>query len=42
MNELIEYLLNYAFDHGIGYKLVRAGSLLRSLAIFKEAQSNGY
>ena len=24
MNELIEYLLNYAFDHGIGYKLVHA------------------
>ncbi len=33
MNELIEYLLNYAFDHGIGYKLVHADPYDPSLSL---------
>ena len=35
MNELIEYLLNYAFDHEIGYKLVCADSYDPSLSLKK-------
>ncbi len=35
MNELIEYLLNYAFDHGIGYKLVHADPYDPSLSLKK-------
>ena len=35
MNELIEYLLNYTFDHGIGYKLVRADPYDPSLSLKK-------
>ena len=35
MNDLIEYLLNYAFDCGIGYKLVRADSYDPSLSLKK-------
>ena len=35
MNELIEYLLNYAFDHEIGYKLVRADPYDPSLSLKK-------
>lgn len=35
MNDLIEYLLNYAFDHGIGYKLVRADPYDPSLSLKK-------
>lgn len=33
MNDLIEYLLNYAFDHGIGYKLVHADPYDPSLSL---------
>ena len=35
MNDLIEYLLNYAFDHGIGYKLVHADPYDPSLSLKK-------
>lgn len=35
MNELIEYLLNYAFDCGIGYKLVHADPYDPSLSLKK-------
>lgn len=35
MNELIEYLLNYTFDHGIGYKLVHADPYDPSLSLKK-------
>ena len=35
MNDLIEYLLNYAFDHEIGYKLVRADPYDPSLSLKK-------
>ena len=33
MNDLIEYLLNYAFDCGIGYKLVHADPYDPSLSL---------
>lgn len=33
MNDLIEYLLNYAFDCGIGYKLVHADPYDLSLSL---------
>lgn len=35
MNDLIEYLLNYAFDCGIGYKLVHADPYDPSLSLKK-------
>lgn len=35
MNDLIEYLLNYAFDSGIGYKLVHADPYDPSLSLKK-------
>ena len=35
MNELIEYLLNYAFDYGIGYKLIRSDPYDPSLSLKK-------
>ena len=35
MNDLIEYLLNYVFDHGIGYKLVHADPYDPSLSLKK-------
>ena len=35
MNDLIEYLLNYAFDCGIGYKLVHANPDDPSLSLKK-------